>query len=487
MKQTEVMNVGTLNNQEFYATDELRDEKAVIAIDTQFHSMESYINEDVSRSFSAKYQPAQGNNIQEQAPNGGHMLGVALIEPVTAGVDFVQVRRDRFPTMRTVCVSMEPVSTMISFEDLTLIEAVLRRWSSGRGADENFRLPEAASERFDEQENVAETAVNTFDIVFLSPQLGLQLRRNASGTLVDSIQDSKDTVGIEIGDDLIAINGEAVALKPLNDIVWLLKIVPRPTTLTFFRPSSPSVPEPLPDTGSPVNERGQSKLEAVSTEILTGDEAAPMPILNNAYSLEFYQGMPSGISIEKSACSNVPVVTGVEAAFFDAIDTPERQKFRIPRVGTIIVSISADESEAFGYSSLSTLLAGLETKGPPGKNIEGVTNAKYIVRFLEVDSLDWGNVDQVDVTVSGVALTFIDDFRGRDMPIIRGNLQKIELHLQRGYGVQTTLLDDLQPSVLVLPKLSLASYLNVNSPSNAMISAETIVKFSASARTGIDC
>ena len=60
----------------------------------------------------------------------GDTLGVALIQPVTIGIEYMQIERDLFPTRRSLQINIDPVSTMLSFGDLQLVETILKRWST---------------------------------------------------------------------------------------------------------------------------------------------------------------------------------------------------------------------------------------------------------------------------------------------------------------------------------------------------------------------
>lgn len=110
-----------------------------VSIQGQIHSLESYINPDPRSALETsviRHLSFTQDIIEEKemdpcsTPND--ILGVALIEPVTASFTFFQMKKSNFPTIREIFVSMEPVSTTLSFEDMHLIEIVLSRWKNQR-------------------------------------------------------------------------------------------------------------------------------------------------------------------------------------------------------------------------------------------------------------------------------------------------------------------------------------------------------------------
>ena len=95
-------------------------------------------------------------------------LGIALIEPVTAKLDFCRIERDLFATSRTMSLRMEPVSTTLSFEDIGLIEGVLSRLSKekkdrgGHREEQQSRedgLATQAAEEYNPAEDASGSAV----------------------------------------------------------------------------------------------------------------------------------------------------------------------------------------------------------------------------------------------------------------------------------------------------------------------------------------
>jgi len=80
----------------------------------------------------------------------------------------------------------------------------------------------------------------------------------------------------------------------------------------------------------------------------------------------------------------------------------------------------------------------------------------YTLTFVEMSSVDLGKYETIDLLATGVALTFIDDFKGRDMPLWRGRAEGIEVRVDRGIGVGTQLIQSSADGLL-LPNSTLVS------------------------------
>ena len=112
------------------STYDWSDSRTTISIDAHLNSMESYINPNIGRSLGLNGPSSQAltSSIKSaKKHDDSNELGVALIEPVTATIEFHQIQRELHPTRRSLSMNLNAVSTMLSFEDLTLLEAVLRR------------------------------------------------------------------------------------------------------------------------------------------------------------------------------------------------------------------------------------------------------------------------------------------------------------------------------------------------------------------------
>ena len=101
------------------------DYRTITTLDAHLNSMESYINPNINKSVrvGASLSAVEQSVPKMQEAKVGddfvyNELGIALIEPVTATIEFNQVQREMHPTYRSVSIGMNAVSTMLSFEDL---------------------------------------------------------------------------------------------------------------------------------------------------------------------------------------------------------------------------------------------------------------------------------------------------------------------------------------------------------------------------------
>lgn len=100
-----------LDNSSENEADELApgfyDKKIVTTVNAQLQSMETYINPNVESALGKRtHNPdsfdcqsgSQAESFRRQEQSSyDQLLGVALIQPVTAGVEYCQIRRNRFP------------------------------------------------------------------------------------------------------------------------------------------------------------------------------------------------------------------------------------------------------------------------------------------------------------------------------------------------------------------------------------------------------
>lgn len=155
----------------------------VVSIQGQIHCLESYINPDPRRILESSFvRDSTGISTIDEMDVDEHKertddLGVALIEPVTASFSYSQTKRPNFPTVRQSFISMEPVSTTLSFEDIKLVEVVLSRWKSEK---QLVRLKNIAS--IDSWKNVSDDMEISFN------------RSNESDNDAQSLTRSRDVV-----------------------------------------------------------------------------------------------------------------------------------------------------------------------------------------------------------------------------------------------------------------------------------------------------
>eukprot|EP00957_Ditylum_brightwellii_P199171 15182467-Ditylum_brightwellii.AAC.1 len=151
---------------------------------------------------------------------------------------------------------------------------------------------------------------------------------------------------------------------------------------------------------------------------------------------------------------------------------------RMPRPGAVILALDETHLTPLGYNQTKELIDG--KCSPPDLKNNFLTNEQtddshaesystspkeensYTITFLEAESSQWSCVDAVDITVSGITLTLIDDINGRDMPILRGALKTIDIHLERGLGIKTNVINATAPTILspVINKKSSPEVLN---------------------------
>lgn len=377
----------------------------MVTLDANLHSLESYINPDVKALLGKSAEAAEMTNARESAQEGDdHALGVALIEPVTVGVQCSQSSKDRMPTMRSMSLDVESVSTMISFEDLTLIDAVVGRWSAGAGPPES-----AATDDF-----------VTYDITFVTSRLGLLLKYFDGSVVVDAMEGTATSLPVCRGDVLIAINGVPVAGESLNEVASHLDRLPRPVSLRFTRKT-------MTADGGLVQVLEKEDLVEKNTEGQL------------EYQLHFKLGRPNGINFKNGIVWDMPMVTGMDVtSFLDAlyVEDGDSPTFRLPCAGTVISRVSGLESAELGFEETARLLHEFSIP-PPAEEAVAIRSQCYSVGFLEVPASGWACTDHFDACVSGLSLTFIDDLRGRDMPLLRGKLSGMDLHVERGVGVET--------------------------------------------------
>lgn len=455
--------------------------QVITALDAHLHSMESYINPDVSWALGLQRQHAvmMGRSLEQmlhiyssrhESPSRilNNSLGVALIEPVTTSIELCRVSKDRFPTLRSVAINMEPVSTMLSFEDLSLIRGIIDRLSSSRGrrrakeesAQEllhiidapSFEMPLEIKNEFSKQK---ELSSEQLIVEFKSIRLGLVLRSSNSNIVVERVHNEDHSPLVKAGDRLLSIDGSSIKAMNLQEVVQTLALRPRPTTLVFHRFVSTSKDD--------VNPLAASDQPCVSIEDQNENDVEET--FEAAYTISFLLGYCNGFSFERSPGCNAPVITNINLdEFFTAVvghpveepanpfrsdenlSTTNRAG-RIPRKGAVIAGVDGLKSAEIGYEKTATMIQ--EFCGQAVlRSFELDTKKTYSLTFVELDSDDWGTIDRVDIAVTGISLTFIDDIKGRDMPLFRGRLSGIELRLERGVGIETALIECKAPIIL---------------------------------------
>ncbi|KAL7566351.1 hypothetical protein ACA910_013669 [Epithemia clementina (nom. ined.)] len=255
-----------------------REKVAHVTINGDFQNISSYIRPDVSDVLFAKdsYRMHIEDVLIETSPymfledsegDANTDEPISLLLPVTMGVEFEQRSKDSTVFQRSVALNMEPVSLMISAEDLQLIRLLTKKWSSS---------PSSRRER----------GQNTYEVVFHAQRLGMGLRKVGASVIVDAIHEQP----IGIGDSLVAINGEGLhvtEVSPLSNVVDRLKNLPRPLRLTFCQTNKVGELESAPDLAESRSERVHEYRESFDISLakasltLIGNE---VPILRGVVS-----------------------------------------------------------------------------------------------------------------------------------------------------------------------------------------------------------
>jgi hypothetical protein len=150
-------------------------------------------------------------------------IGVPLLLPLTMGLELEQTSCPQFPTKRSVCINVDPLSIMLGSEDLQLVDSVVRHWSS-------------KSKKSD--------GMHEYDVIFRSERLGLGLRKDDIRIVVDYVKDPALSKGVLYGDAIHSINGIRVCTDTtLLSIVDQLAQSHRPLRVTFRRPLEAKVSE----------------------------------------------------------------------------------------------------------------------------------------------------------------------------------------------------------------------------------------------------
>jgi hypothetical protein len=215
-------------------------DEIVTSINADFQNISTYINPDVGNALGlcprhsvvlAEVPGLDTTSLdhRELGEDGADELGVALLLPLTVNFEFEQVRCAGSKTTRSLAVNMDPLSAILSSEDIQLVMLMAKKWSS-KGAPRYPPLP-----------------MYFYDVTFHGERLGLGLRKEGGKIVVDSVGQSvlleHKGADIKMGDTLHSLNGKVVVNPgslPLSTMVERLISEPRPVTITFARKSQPS-------------------------------------------------------------------------------------------------------------------------------------------------------------------------------------------------------------------------------------------------------
>lgn len=463
------------------------DKKVVTTVNAQFHSMETYINPNVENALGLMgHNPDLfDQNIASLVADENsedQLLGVALMQPVTAGIEFCQIRRDRFPTLESFNVNMEPVSTMISFEDLTLLEAILERWSPRKKKSGSISIEGSSSQldahrmstemvsqsSFESVEVVGgEEKIIRHDVIFQTDRLGLVLKKVSGAIVVEKLQNAEEAESVQAGDIITAINGVAIESPSLDEVVELLATSPRPVKISFSRKmttySNAWLGSSFGMSKSYSHSQEEESVSDASVGAVANEGFADDRHLPDVYTVTLRRGVLNGLTVEPSPCGSLPVVIDVLPSFFlhaisiidgesGSFEVNETLDARLPRTGAVVAEIDGKPSSEIGYLETKELLDALSSKMTDADKLsialEG--DATYSVKFLEMNSSQWGKIKTAEIGIAGIALTFIDDFKGRDMPLLRGKMDGIDVRAERGLGINPRAVIAAPPDVLDL-------------------------------------
>ena len=489
-----------------------------LSSNAQLHSLESYINPDVQHALSFKKEHAEivGSQNVGSFPDpsesvdvlnqGEGSLGVALIQPVTAGLEYSESRRELYPTKRSVFVNVESVSTMLSFEDLNLIETVASRLSSSRSKREgkqNVGLESA--HRSSSSSHLAErlsrvdqggSVDSVYEVIFETQRLGLGLKTVEGQTVVNSIQNEEYDDVIDVGDALLSVGGFDCAGCTLNEIVKRLAGSGRPVTLQFRSCNLDFTKWPelrRPITSGNDHDRGSD----------AEDHNHKVEFSVDSVVIKLRKGVPNGLRLERSICGALPFVSKIYPEFVDAaiestvglenrneFESRIRPNIRFPRAGAIVAAIDGLPLAQIGLEEAWRILASTENHASFDDETVGRNSDKtYDLTFLEIDSKLWGTVDFFNISSSGFALSFIDDLHGRDMPLFRWKLDALELRAERGIGGRAQMIEVQVPAILRISSTSstkVGSSVALTIQDLEHIRAESVVSLSAVATCSMD-
>ena len=184
-----------------FETDNNDHQFSTLTINADFQDVSSHMNPDIADIIGLRVQHVdilesmlscelialpQTNKYEGTALSD---IGVPLLLPLTVGIEFEQIVTSRGPKQRFLSISVDPLSVMLSNEDLQLVRAVTEAWTSTTKAS---KTP-------------GNTLPYLYDAVFIFERLGLGLRKENGRIVVDNIADSVAHDNILTGDSLHAI------------------------------------------------------------------------------------------------------------------------------------------------------------------------------------------------------------------------------------------------------------------------------------------
>lgn len=314
------------------------------------------------------------------------------------------------------------------------------------------------------------------------------LRKAGSSVVVDKILEAGDTSPVKLGDEIIAIGGKKVGKNLLQAVVTRLTNMPRPLSVTFRRVSECT--------------EASKEIRIESTEKICDEERwnddygdfahtksnfhiyeEPVESMNDSqptnqrypFTIKMKCGVPNGLSIEKSPCGDAAVITRVNQTVFQSAMLENYGKL-IPKEGHLLLAVNQNPLHKIGFQRAKAILDNIASSKDQDE---------CEITLVEVSSDDWGTVDKIDVIISRMSLSIVDDIAGRDMPLLRGTLQSIAMRIERGLGLECNGITVNPPSIILYNNSSNDSD-SVKKPYISSDLSELIVKVYANAETMLD-
>jgi len=393
------------------------------------------------------------NDIQVllKAKNGNSdEVGVPLIEPVTVTGELSSSSRTRFQTRRDFSVDIEPISTILSFSDLKLIEAVIRKWLNRKKKNkkessqlEAEPLSPIAAQLNSHFHNPSENsdlddllAPQRFEVTILTQTVGLALRKAGQRVIVET---STLNPNIEPGDIVITINRQNVSTMPLPSIVRFVQDLPRPLTIVFERQSASQEGAHQDEVGRALTSKSSSPdmmsfdLDSPTSEMKSIDADAPEKDISTRVrhlNLKCTGGRSIGISFCKGV-GDFAVVEDIDLTLLSL--STEQESVSEPTVPYLLeanllplpgaVLLAVDGVVASNFDETCKRIASLEAC---------CTNpTSFTMSFVQADAEAWGHASRFDGRLA-VSLTVLDDAGGSHMPVLRAGSQETSISIVHG-------------------------------------------------------
>jgi hypothetical protein len=354
---------------------------------------------------------------------------------------------------------------------------------TGEGHQENMCLPHSLATNLHSVDN--ELFCNLYEVDFHARKLGLALKKKDGAVVVEEITDDKLLSKIGKGDDLYSINGRLVSELSFQAILNLIAKSERPITIAFRKKMGvDGIEAGTSLTESPSLNSDRSKSEVTKVDIGTparrGEIASEKSsAFRNVTTVSLRKGVSNGIEIEKSLLGDIPVVCNIRhSAYAECYIDSDGNTF-LPRVGSLIIAIDGGSTLEMVHQEV---LDSLRDHCEVSKDNELCDT--YSLTFLELNPEDLGQVDKIDIVITGMKLTVIDDINGRDMPLLRKNLQSVAVKVERGVGLECNSIDVTEPFISIRPT---PGYCQLIDCQEVLVElSEIITRFCLSAEISID-